>query len=89
MYETLPIGKITGLFTYKGCIIDQKHSFWERYGDLTCVTKEEFFEYYKNVAFVYGWKIDGVVKFERANTLGVFNMEKAPQSYAVVYPTLP
>lgn len=89
MYETLPIGKITGLFTYKGCIVEQKERFWEQYGNLTCVTKEEFFEYYKDYAFVYGWKIDNAMKFERGITLGVFNMEKAPQSYAIVYPTLP
>lgn len=88
MYETLPIGKITGLFTYKGCIVEEKVRFWERYGDLTCVTKEEFFEYYKKVAFVHGWKIDNVVKFEKSKTLDVFNMERGPQSYAIVYPTL-
>lgn len=89
MYETLPIGKITGIFVYMGCIVEGKESFWKRYGDLTCITKEEFFDYYKDVAFAYGWKIGHVVKFEKNNTLGVFDKEKAPQSYAIVYPTLP
>lgn len=89
MYETLPIGKITGIFVYMGCIVEEKESFWKRYGDLTCVTKEEFFEYYKKSTFAYGWLIGHVVKFEKNNTLGVFDKEKAPKSYAIVYQTLP
>lgn len=88
MYETLPIGKITGIFVYMGCIVEEKESFWKRYGDLTCVTKKEFFEYYKNEEFAYGWKIGCVVKFEKNNTLEIFDKEKAPQSYAIVYTTL-
>lgn len=89
MYETLPIGKITGIFVYMGCIVEEKESFWKRYGGLTYVTKKEFFEYYENEAFVYGWKIGLVVKFEKNNTLRDFDKEKAPQSYAIVYKTLP
>lgn len=89
MYETLPKGKITGVFTYMGCIVEEKENFWRHYGNLTCVTKEEFFEYYKNRAFAYGWKIGFVVKFKKGHCLGTYGVRKAPQSYMIIYPSLP
>lgn len=89
MYETAPVKRITGIFYYMGCIVLEKKEFWRKYGFLTQVTEKEFFDYYKNSTFAYGWVIGDVIKFERKNTLGLFDMKKAPQSYAIVYPTWP
>ena len=89
MYETSPIMKITGVFYYMGCIVVEKEEFWRRYGFLTCVTEHEYFEYYKNDDYAHGWMIGEVFKFVKPDTLRIFDMKKAPQSYAIVYPDWP
>ncbi len=86
MYETLPIGMVTGVFVFTGCIVEEKKYFWKHYGTLTCVTEEEFNKYYEKSFYACGWVIGKVVKFEKADTLEIFNVKKAPQSYAIVYP---
>lgn len=88
MYETLPVGKVTGLFGFTGCIVEEKKYFWERYKDLICVTEKEFFEYYKKSFFAFGWMVGVAVKFEKPNELKIYNVRRAPQSYSIVYTDL-
>lgn len=92
LYETAPVSKVTGCFTYNGFVnIDAKNldlslemthdSICVKAG---CVEPEELMKYQGRNASLLGWEIYGFEKFSEPKTLSEFGIAKAPQNWQYV-----
>ena len=80
IYEPLPIGKVTGFFTYTGCYRDEKEKVWERCKEQAGISREAFMQYYDRDSYAYAWQV-GTAKRCPSFDLKDAGIERAPQSY--------
>jgi len=64
IYTTAPVKKITASFKVGGIIKASPQELWERLGSVSGLTKDEFFNYYKNSNFGYAIKIEDLVEYD-------------------------
>lgn len=81
IYETLPVGKITGLVEFRACIMAAPWLIWERYKDCLGVTQAEFFRYYAGRDVAYAWELDYKWELDKPITLADIGLTRPPQSY--------
>ncbi len=89
IYETAPICKVTGRFTYIGSTkVDAKNldlSYEFTYDSICvragCVKPEDLLKYQGNRASLKGWKIYTFEKFSEPKTLKEFGLKRPPQSW--------
>ena len=80
IYETLPIGKVTGFFIYKGCYRDEKTKVWEQCKEKAGITHETFNQYYDHDFYAHAWQVGTALRcpaFDLKNA----GIDRAPQSY--------
>lgn len=80
IYEPLPIGKVTGLFIYKGCYRDEKAKVWEHCQENAGINREAFMQYYDSDFYAHAWQV-GTVRRCPAFDLKDAGIDRAPQSY--------
>lgn len=82
IYEPLPIGRVTGYFTYRGCYRDTKEAVFNAIGDQLGISHETYMQYYDREYFAHAWKIADPKKVESFMLQDV-GISRAPQSYMI------
>lgn len=84
IYEPLPIGRVTGYFTYVGSFsfdtICTKQSLLKKAG----ISYSRMRDYYAHQLIGVAWKIERPTPFPDAMSLADFNVFHAPQSYQYI-----
>lgn len=81
VYESNPTKKVIGTFKIGDIHSDHPDKIWEKFGDVSGVTKEEFYNYFKNVKVGYAIGIENFSNFKTGVPLSEFGLTKAPQSF--------
>lgn len=82
VYSSSPDKKIIGYFTIGNIVEDSPQKLWEKYSDIGCISKEDFFNYYKNMESGFSIKIESYKKFNKGvDPAEIFEKFCAPQSY--------
>jgi predicted transcriptional regulator len=85
MYVTAPEGKIAGYFSVKDVIESKPSVLWEEFCDVSCTTKDFFFEYYANQETGLGLLVDHVEVFQNPVRLDqISGGGHPPQSFSYV-----
>ena len=92
IYETAPVRRVTGRFTYIGFVnVDAKNldlSYEYTYDSICvkggCVEPKDLLKYQGRAASILGWKIYSFEKFSEPKTLDEFGIARAPQSWRYV-----
>ena len=92
LYEAAPVGMVTGCADAVRIGYGDPEGFWERYGDLTCLTYEEFkglvcekdsdWAYAPGLRLVGGYVLTNPHRFETPQPLSWFGVRCAPQNFA-------
>ena len=84
IYEPLPIGRVTGYFTYAGSFnfdtIFPEQSLLKKAG----ISYSRMRDYYAHQLIGVAWKIERPTPFPDAMSLADFNVFHAPQSYQFI-----
>ena len=72
---------IMGEFKTTKIIEDTPINIWNKYQDDLGITKEKFFEYFKNKEVAYAIRVDNYIKYDEPRLLSDINIRRAPQSY--------
>jgi predicted transcriptional regulator len=64
VYVSSPVMKLMGLFEVSNVVSDTPHKLWKRVGSSSCVTKDDFFNYYDGSDIGYGIMIKKVFLFD-------------------------
>lgn len=90
MYETSPVSMITGWFVIGAYINIRKDEFWRRFGHITGITKDEFFNYFSGDEYAHGIYIDSGHRFQIPLSLNNFMLNRPPQSWRYIsyYPNI-
>lgn len=83
IYEPLPIGKVTGHFTYVGEIVMNIFQFWHFNHEKLGVSYEEYLNYYWGHQNAHAWMIACPLRFFKPYTLEEIG-QYAPQSYTII-----
>ena len=62
IYVTFPIMEVLGICTIEKFITDSPKEFWQKHGNLTGISKEEFYNYYKDNSKAFGIQIKNIKK---------------------------
>ena len=81
IYESSPTKKIVGEFIIDKIISDTPQKIYMDYGKYLGISKNEYFEYFKNIDIAYAIKIKKTIKYKKSFNLSDFKIERAPQSY--------
>jgi predicted transcriptional regulator len=85
LYVTAPERKIAGYFSVKGIVEGKTSDLWHRYHDVSGVTKQFFFKYYKTQDIGLGLLVDQVDIFQEPLGLDQLAMiKRPPQSFLYV-----
>lgn len=82
IYSTMPVGKIVGEFRFKKIHIDSPEIIWKETKKYSGISKDFFFDYFKNREEAYAIEIEEVNKYdEPLDPRSVFPHFTAPQSF--------
>ena len=85
IYSSSPVRKVVGFFQVKNVRVLNTKQAWKEFGNLGCLSKEEFFEYCKNREQVVAISIDKVVQLSKPITLDRVNKNYCPpQSFRYI-----
>lgn len=84
IYSTYPEKKIVGYFEFNGYIEDTPHNLWNNYSDVAGISKESFFDYFKEKDIGFAIKIDNLKIFNQPIDVSTLDDFKAPQSFCYV-----
>jgi len=84
IYETKPVGLITGCFRYAGTERCTPKELWFFYNEYLGIDKERFLQYYKDCKFAHAWRIRKPKYLNRSLPISAFKLKQAPQSYCFV-----
>ncbi len=85
VYSTSPEGRIVGYFEITKIVEDTPVNLWLRYSEAGCISKKDFFEYYKDCSKGTGIIISNFRKFVTPlNPKYIDSTFKAPQSYCYI-----
>lgn len=81
IYSTAPDQTVLGYADVKAVEVHKKKDAWEKYGDVGCIDKKKFSEYYRwadeAVVFVLG----DVTVYDKPKQLSEFGVARPPQMY--------
>lgn len=80
IYEPMPVGKITGYFYYRGCVIKNCENFWQTYHDECGIDLFRFTNYYRGHETVHAWMIGASHQIPPTD-LSAWGLKMAPQFY--------
>jgi predicted transcriptional regulator len=83
IYETKPVGKITGNFRIGRIICETPEKIWNETMNKSGILKEDFFKYFEGVDKGYAIEILEVEKCLPVG-LDIFNLKSPPQSFCYV-----
>lgn len=81
IYETKPVGMITGFVDFKDCMIAEPWTIWLYYRTRLGITQYEFANYYKQRKQAFAWYLSDPVKLEEPISLADIGLTRPPQSY--------
>jgi len=83
IYASSPYKKVIGYFKLKKIVSGNPRMIWEKYKDVGCIEKLDFFEYYKDQKIAYAIEINKVKKLKShiEPSKAVKNF-KIPQSFS-------
>lgn len=84
MYETKPVGLITGYFTYDGWEYLNPYRLWEKFGSRLGIDEDRLYNYYQSKDVACAWRIKDPTKLGTPLSLSSFGLKRAPQSYQIV-----
>ncbi len=85
IYSTMPVGKIVGEFSFSKIHKKSAKELWEETKQSSGVSKEFFFEYFKNKSECYAIEIEKIQKYDTPiNPHIMFPNFTAPQSFCYV-----
>lgn len=85
VYECSPVGMVTGLITMPTIKKLPVDILWERTKDISGVSKDEFFEYFRGKEEGYGVFFDGFDSID-PKPITNFGLKKPPQNYVYIDP---
>ena len=81
LYETKPIGLVTAEAEVTGLCVGTPEMIWEHCKKGAGMTKEEFFEYYKDTKEAVAYRIGRLELFNEPLTLQDYNVKCPPQNF--------
>lgn len=84
IYSSSPIKKIVGECNIETIISGNPNEVWKQTRSHGGITKEFFFEYFKNKKIAYAIKISNVIFYAQPIMLADIGIEYAPQSFRYV-----
>lgn len=84
IYSSGKVKKIVGEFKIDFIIKDIPENIWNLGETVLGISKDKFFEYYKNSEYAYAIKIKQIKKYEAPKKLSDFGIKKAPQSFCYI-----
>lgn len=85
IYETKPFKKIIGYFKYDNVISGDKYSIWNKFKQYGCISKEDYFKYYRTSLKAYAFNINKLILFKQyIDPYKIFDKFTAPQSYVYI-----
>ena len=64
IYETAPVSTITGGIEISNFLIGEPHVIWEKTGQFSGISKENFFTYFSTKTVAYAWEIGKATRFD-------------------------
>lgn len=80
IYEPMPIGKITGYFYYRGCMMQAVDRFWASYKNESGIDYYHYTQYFLGHKDVHAWMVGASHRIPPTD-LSAWGVAKAPQSY--------
>ena len=85
LYETTPVGKITGYFRYRRILKGTPEEIWSICQKYAGISEREFFQYYSKSKLAYAIEVEEVIRFKRMMDLKEsFNIMTPPQSFTYI-----
>lgn len=85
LYESTPVKKITGYFTFEMVINDSPDELWNKTKIFAGIEDEEYVKYFSGYTIAYAFKIDHVHKFPNSvDPCDIWEKFNAPQSYKYI-----
>jgi len=82
IYSSSPTKMIVGYFTFSNIVEDTPENLWKTFQKVGGISKDDFFEYYKETEKGFGIVIKELVKFEvEKDPIEFIENFTAPQSY--------
>lgn len=82
IYEPTPVGKITGFFSYGGCLKEEKGEMLNSLEDsLGLPSRQYFHDYYSKDYYAHAWVILTPARLSVPLPLDLIGLQQAPQSY--------
>ena len=86
IYSTMPVGKIVGEFSFKEIHKKSPKELWRETKEYSGISKDFFFDYFKNKTEACAIEIENVQKYEKPiDPHTMFPNFTAPQSFFYVY----
>ena len=82
IYETAPIKKVVAEAEIVEVLSLDPKTLWEQTKDYSGLSKEFFYEYFKNRSVAYAYKLGKVKVYDEPKSLIEFGLMTAPQSFA-------
>lgn len=84
IYSSGKVKKIVGEFEIDFVIKDIPENIWDLGETVLGISKDKFFDYYKNSKYAYAIKIKNIKKYKIPKELSNFGINKAPQSFCYI-----
>ncbi len=85
IYSSSPVKKILGYFTYKEIVKKSINEMWRNYKDIANISKDDFFNYFKDSAEGYGIIIGSKKRLkEPIDPYSIIDNFNAPQSFVYI-----
>ncbi|MBQ8465511.1 MAG: ASCH domain-containing protein [Alphaproteobacteria bacterium] len=82
IYSTMPVGMIVGEFKFKTIHADSPKMIWKETKKYSGITKDFFYDYFKNKETAFAIEIEKVHKYKKPlNPYTIFTNFTAPQSF--------
>ena len=82
IYETAPIKMVVAEADVIEVLSLDPKTLWEQTKDYSGLSKEFFYEYFKNRSVAYAYKLGKVKVYDEPKSLIEFGLRAAPQSFA-------
>lgn len=84
LYETAPVGKVTGYAEVKEKIHDTPLMLWKKTAEYAGIDYADYMEYFKGVHAAGAYALGNIYRFEHGKNLLEFNLSYIPQSYVYI-----
>lgn len=81
IYETAPVYKVTGYFTFIGFFRKEKTKLWQKFHKLMAIEKTDYDNYFRNSEYAYAWLVYKP-RTIKPRDITDFGMSHPPQYFA-------